>query len=262
MQVRASTQADGHRYPAPLILPVEKEDAGPISVFSFEATAWSPMGAFFHPSPADRAKAVHDLEAGLLASLDDPAHFMVMKAVDPETGELASYAIWERISHRDRRTAPDAAREEGEVEKLSGALSPPGPKKDEEKKAGEAENPDDPHRSLGAYISAETTRFRDAWAVGMDYIELRGLATAPQFQRRGYATALMEWGHRWTDGEGRVGFLVGSPMARPLYASLGWHEVGQIIVDMREWVPGARAGDRGWGTWKLYHMIRLPRAVT
>lgn len=262
MQVRASPRADGHRYPPPLILPVGKEDAGPISVFSFEATAWSPMGAFFHPSPADRAKAVQDLEAGLLASLEDPARFTMMKAVDTETGELASYATWEHISHRGRRIAPDAARKEGDVEELPGVLSPPATKKDEEKKAEEGEEPSDPRRRLGAHVGAETARFRDAWAAGLDYVELRGLATAPRFQRRGYATALLEWGHRRADAEGRVGFLLGSPAARLLYAGLGWHEVGQIVVDMREWAPEARAGDRGWGTWKLYHMIRLPRAVT
>ncbi|KAJ4401373.1 hypothetical protein N0V82_010872 [Gnomoniopsis sp. IMI 355080] len=262
MQTKASPPADRHRYPPPLILPVKREDVGPIAIFSFEATSWSPMGSFFNQSPDDGAKAVQNLEATLMAALEDPDRFTVMKAVDPDTGELASYATWERNSHDRGRKDVDIeakiikAEHEGKKHESNNDQNPA-----EAAEKEESANVD-PRRRFGTHVAAETARFRDAWAAGMDYVEMRGMATAPRFQRRGYATALLDWGHRRElDAERRVGFLVGSPVARPLYASHGWHEVGQIVVDMCEFVPGAKAGDRGWGMWKLYHMIRLPRAV-
>lgn len=255
MQTKASPPADGHhRYPPPLILPVEKQDVGPIAIFSSAATSWSPMGGFFYQSPNDSAKAMQDLEAMLLAALEDPDRFTVMKAVDPDTGELASYATWERVRRRQAAIEPKTTKAEQQEQ----AQSPPAAEEEENSRAID----DDPRRRFGTHVAAETARFRDAWASGMDYVEMKGLATAPRFQRRGYATALLEWGHgRELDAERRVGFLVGSPVARPLYERCGWREVAQIVVDLCEFVPGAEAGDRGWGTWKLYHMIRLPRAV-
>jgi ribosomal protein S18 acetylase RimI-like enzyme len=247
------TKDGGHRYPPPLILPIEKEDAYPMSIFAYEAVAPSPLQAYFNPTPSDRAHAVKSLECMFLESLSDPT-LTLMKAVDPETEEVASYAIWEHVLCFGSGQAKEA---EGRIEqkwKAAGLklhlMSLSSGYEDKEK------------RDLKAFIGAETTRFMDSWAKDMNYIELQALGTAPRFQRRGYASALVKWGYERADAESRVSFLLGSPNARSLYVSLGWKEVGQIVADMREWAENAEGGDLGWGIWKAYHMIRLPRAVS
>jgi len=241
----------GHRYLLPLILPVKKEDAHLISIFAFEATASSPLQSYFYPSPSDRASAIKSLENMLVATLSNPA-FTLMKAVDPETGEVAAYAVWERVI----RSGSSQGREEQGLQerKWGGGMKLHLMSLTSGNELGEK-------KSIGAFVGAETAKFMDSWAKDMNYIELQGLATSPRFQRRGYATALLKWGHERADAEGQVSFLLGSPVGRYLYASLGWKEVGQVVVDMMEWMEGAERGDLGWGVWKLYHMIRLPRAA-
>lgn len=240
----------GHRYPPPLLLPVEKIDAHSISVFAFEATAASPMQSYFYPSPSDRTRAIKALEEVLLTTLSNPA-FTLMKAVDPETKQVASYAVWEDIA-----SSKSSVRVEGEgMGGLGGMLNlhtMPLTTRTEESGQG---------NSIGDFIASERAKFKESWANDVTYIELQALATSPRFQRRGYASALLAWGHKRADAESKVSFLLGSPIGRYLYASLGWKEVGQIVIDMTEWMEGAGRGDLGWGVWKLYHMIMLPRAV-
>jgi GNAT superfamily N-acetyltransferase len=241
----------GHCYPPPIILPIEKEDAHPISVFAFAATSSGPLQAYFNPSPADKEKAIKSLERVIQETLCNPA-FMPMKAVDPRTGEIASYAVWERVSCSSSVQSREGPGAEGNRWRggTSFHLLTLMPEKQEEE-----------GRSIGAYVGAEKAKFMESWAKDMNYIELQGLATAPRFQRRGYATALLKLGHDRIDADGQVSFLLGSPVGRYLYASMGWKEIGEIIVDMKDWMEGAERGDLGWGIWKVYHMIRLPKAI-
>jgi len=210
-----------------------------------EAEASSALTAHLCPTPCDRTKAIKNMETHLLAVLDDPA-WMAMKAVDPETGEVASYAVWKRVVSSE---SCEARARNWELAGMNFQLMSPSPSTRNERKEG---------KSIMEFITAERVKFMDDWARDMSYVELIGLATSVRFQRRGYATALLEWGHQRADEERRVSFLMGTPVGRYLYASKGWKEVGEIKVDLNE---GGERGDTGWGVYKFYHMIRLPRVA-
>jgi len=185
-----------------------------------------------------------------VAKLSDPA-FMLMKIVDPETGEVASYAAWERVI----ASGSSQGKEEQELQehKWVGGMMLQFMSLPSGSELGEKEN-------IALFIRSEMAKFMDSWAKDMNYILLQSIATAPRFQRRGHATALLKWGHEKADEKGQVSFLTASPVGRYLYDNQGWKEVGQIVLDIRKWIEGAERGDLGWGVWKYYNMIRLPRA--
>jgi GNAT superfamily N-acetyltransferase len=231
-----------------LVLPVKREDAHEISIFLVEAEATAPLSGIFYPSPGDRKRAEKNVENRILMLLHDPT-WMLLKVLDQETGEAASFAGWQRV----------APRQGGEEEHQNERVWVAGMNRD---LVANLQSSAEERKDLTKYLLEEQAQFMSSWAKDMNYIELQILATAPRFQRRGYASALLNWGHNKADAERQVCFLLGSPAGRPLYAALGWKEVGQIVADMREWVPGGDRGDLGLGTWRLYHMIRLPKAVS
>ncbi|KAL3418140.1 GNAT family [Phlyctema vagabunda] len=232
----------GHRYPPPSILPVKKQDVHAIAVFNFEASATSPLQSYLYPTSSDRASAIQGLEDILLVALSDPA-YTVLKAVDPETGEAASYAVWQHFTHSESHS-PRGGETGLDLDSLM--LGNYG-------RGGE--------KNVREFVRAEKAHFMNSWAAEMNFVELQAIATSTRFQRRGYASALLNWGHQKADELGQVSFLLGSPVGRYLYASKGWKEVAHIVVDMKDWVEGGQRGDLGWGVWKLYHMIRLPKVA-
>lgn len=54
-------------------------------------------------------------------------------------------------------------------------------------------------------------------------------------------------------------FLQGSPYAHKLYVAMGWKDVGFLDVDLKEWAPEAKEGERGWGNYRFWYMLRLPK---
>ena len=113
---------------------------------------------------------------------------------------------------------------------------------------------------ISKFISDQIQKFVDDWETGVKHIELELLMTDPAFQRRGIGTALLRWGHELADREAVPCFLCASPFGYPLYKSLGWKHVAKpIVVDLKEFVQFAENGDMGWGVYKMYFMLRLPR---
>jgi GNAT superfamily N-acetyltransferase len=74
------------------------------------------------------------------------------------------------------------------------------------------------------------------------YYELYNLATSPEYQRRGIASRLLSYGLEKADREGVKVFLSASPMGAPVYAKLGFVEVGKLSVELEEF--GGREGER------------------
>ena len=56
-------------------------------------------------------------------------------------------------------------------------------------------------------------------------------------------------------------FLQGSPVGYPLYKKHGFEIVNHLDVDLREWAPGAKRNDKGYGNHRFRYMLRLPRAL-
>lgn len=56
----------------------------------------------------------------------------------------------------------------------------------------------------------------------MGEIVLEVLATHPEFQKKGVASRLLEWGCEKMDREGAEGYLDSSVMGKPVYEKFGW----------------------------------------
>jgi GNAT superfamily N-acetyltransferase len=85
--------------------------------------------------------------------------------------------------------------------------------------------------------------FRDALSKGRpsffevygdDQIWLQSLGTHPDYMRRGFGSALVQWGIQVAKEDHLVVSLVASPMGALLYAHLGFQTLGQIVVQAPE----------------------------
>lgn len=88
----------------------------------------------------------------------------------------------------------------------------------------------DPVR-LKAFIAAEaetrkkyfTSRCPELW-----YMQL--LVTHRDFRRHGAASALVQWGAAQADAEHVWCGTESSPMGKPVYESVGFHEIGRMVI--------------------------------
>jgi GNAT superfamily N-acetyltransferase len=81
-------------------------------------------------------------------------------------------------------------------------------------------------------------------------IDLHRIAVHPDYQRRGIARQLLQWGLDLADSEALVSYLNGRPHARLLYENAGFTAVG--LVPMQ--VPGLEVAD-------MIVMTRQPQQV-
>ncbi|PMD41234.1 hypothetical protein L207DRAFT_511149 [Hyaloscypha variabilis F] len=110
---------------------------------------------------------------------------------------------------------------------------------------------------LQEYITAQNEVIEKTWLKGVKHIELMVLMTDPAWQGKGIGTGILRWGI--AAQENVPLFLGASPAGYPLYNSLGWNVVAEVVIDLKEWVAGAGGGDMGWGVYKSRFMLRLPR---
>lgn len=85
-----------------------------------------------------------------------------------------------------------------------------------------------------------------------EYIELDGLHTLPEHERKGAGTALLEWGIQLADSEGLSIRLLSTPPGFALYKKFGFVELGQTTFDLARW--------GGEGDFTYYLMSREPKA--
>lgn len=87
---------------------------------------------------------------------------------------------------------------------------------------------------------------------GYNQIHLQILGTHPDYQRRGYGTALCEWGMRRAKQDQVAVSLLASPMGYKLYLALGFEDFGTVPVQVdgeeekielrpMSWVPEMRS---------------------
>ncbi|KAK5119168.1 hypothetical protein LTR85_007782 [Meristemomyces frigidus] len=70
---------------------------------------------------------------------------------------------------------------------------------------------------------------------GRPYVYLHILATHPQHHRRGVGAMHLKWGFEKADELGLPVYLESSPMGRPLYARMGFEEVGWSPINAELW---------------------------
>lgn len=155
--------------------------------------------------------------------MDNP-EVIIMKAVDVETNEIAACALWQLCGYgTDTKDTPYIG--------AAGMIL--------------LENSKNERSSLGDYIKDNINEYRTSWFQKTKYLYVAALFTDPRFQRRGYATALMNYGHSRADQDKVPAVLIATPVGHPLYLSLGWKEIPTgLKVDLRKFVPYADKGDR------------------
>ena len=61
---------------------------------------------------------------------------------------------------------------------------------------------------------------------------LRALHTLPEYQGKGCGSALLQWGLKQIDVDGRRVFLEATPQGHSLYAKHGWKDVNEMVFDL------------------------------
>lgn len=237
--------ASGPRYPPPIIVPAVRADVPELVRIMFDAKAPDLLSFFFLSNGGDLEDQIKKTTSMFNKSLDDPQQ-MVMKALDADTQEITACSVWnfknfeaERYAESERRSAAQFMAGHPLPISLEGKSAP---------------------HPLEKYLLEKFNAFQDAWMKETKNFYLGLLMTDPKFQRRGIGTALLNWGHEIADKKGLPSFLVATPVGHPLYLSVGWKEVAEpITIDFREFVPGARSGDKGWGIYQYYFHLRLPK---
>jgi GNAT superfamily N-acetyltransferase len=178
---------------------------------------------------------------------------IVMKAVDlKDESIITGFGVWEKKNylHQEGHAGVELAGGEKRVGKESrGAMM-----------GGMWICSEDEKRTpLEEYIAAQQAAIERTWTKGIKRIELMALMTDPAFQGRGIGSALLKFGHVLATQENVPSFLGATPSGYQLYKNMGWNVVAEVVVDLKEWVEGARDGDMGWGVYRGRSMLRLPR---
>jgi len=219
----------------PKLLRAERADIPDIIRVVMTAEKRNPLHILLSPSDKN---VIEDWTTLLNLIIDHP-QFLIMKAIDVETSEIAACAIWQFKNYEleDTKSHPQYLAAAGMML---------------------LDDSKDDKPTLGQYVNDSINEFLKSWSK-TKFLYVAVLMTDPRFQRRGYGTALMKYGHSRADQDNVPAILVASPIGHPLYLSLGWRELSTgLEIDLRRWIPYADKGDQGWGVYRFYHMLRLP----
>ncbi|KAG4429455.1 hypothetical protein IFR05_015066 [Cadophora sp. M221] len=259
MRSKPQSQHQTHTtYPAPLILPAKREDIPRLVEIYILAEKRDLLTIFEN---ADNSLITKWLIKLLDEQFDAP-ELRFMKAVDRETGEITALAFWwlrgwgleKKVEGKDAASGEIGYERKGERRFF---LPPLLGSRNTGLDVVKEEHISSP---LQKHIADEFAAFEDSWIVGTKCMNLSLLMTDPKYQRRGIGTALLKWGHERADREGVPCFLIASPAGHPLYVHVGWKVIGEPMqVDLKNWAEYAAGGDMGWGTYRFYYMLRLPK---
>lgn len=237
------------RFPPPIIKFAERDDI-PELVRVWLAAERTNLLMFYHfPTEESRSEYAKEVIKQFEENFDKP-HLLVLKAVDPETKQITAMAVWQKRGYRFSPQSDDIFAAGGIV--LNGTLTT----------SSDDVFLNSATQSLENYIQTQFEQFLASWSRDSKHLYLALLMTDPNFQRRGIGTAMLEWGHKYTDEAGIPAFLIASPVGHPLYQHVGWKDVDTPLqIDMSQWAAGAQGGDMGWGVYKYYYMLRMPKTA-
>lgn len=260
------------RYPAPIILPAERIDIPELVRVVVDAQRSSVLNFYAYPTEEDKAKAAALLTKILEDNWGAP-HLLIIKALDPDTKVITAMAIWQLKGYSKEELAANPTKNPSWLSdsyQLSDKLRFHDPPCGVMLAAGmllqntkvNSQNEGKSPKDIEKYVGSQMRAFFDSWTDPTKHIYLAFLMTDPRFQRRGIGTAMLDWGHRRADKDEVPSFLVASPFGHGLYLKVGWKDVETPIeLDLKDWVPDAQNGDMGWGTYKFYYMIRMPKSA-
>ncbi|KAK0508307.1 hypothetical protein JMJ35_009391 [Cladonia borealis] len=164
-----------------------------------------------------------------------------VKVVNKKTGVLAAWASWNtptdaQIRERDEKAAAKIA--------------------DSEEGKGKGEL--DIFPAISNYVQADIDRWHGQCTSGKRHMLCEALFTEPSFQRQGMGSALVKYGSQLADQANLLIFLQASAIGYPIYAKHGSETDQYLDVDLREWVPGGKSNDKGYGNYRYRYMLRLP----
>ena len=186
------------------------------------------------PDPAQHVEKV----IGMLTEQIPDLSWLVMKAVEPNTDSIRGWASWLRSGYQDTEEEEKAPYS---VDNSSPAL--------------ETESSDD----LGSYMSAQQKRILGQLMSGKKCLKLNSFFVDPHFQKKGIGTILLKWGSDLADNDHVPCYLASTPSAYHVYCANAFTAREWLDIDLREWGPGGKDGNRGWGNYRLWFMERLPR---
>jgi GNAT superfamily N-acetyltransferase len=169
------------RYPPPIILPSERHDIPELVRIYLDAESSNLLHNLVLPS---RKKAARELIKVLDDNFDNP-QLRLMKAVDPESGDITAMAAWQLKGYAPEELEglrPDAVSKVFPPLQLNGGIF-----------HGKVEGKPPP--GLGQYVNDQMTSFLDDWTRDLKHLYLALLMTDPRYQRRGIGTAMLKWGH-------------------------------------------------------------------
>ena len=67
---------------------------------------------------------------------------------------------------------------------------------------------------------------------------LRAIATLPEYQGKGCASALLQSGLEKIDSEGAKTWLEATPQGQPVYTKFGWQVIDEIVFDLEKYNCG------------------------
>ncbi|KAK3940278.1 hypothetical protein QBC46DRAFT_364202 [Diplogelasinospora grovesii] len=142
---------------------------------------------------------------------------------DGNNTSIVSFAIWDVSYVNKRRYGP--------------GYKPQDPVTEVEKRGGSTRR-DANHAHFDAFWKQQIQAYKRHFApIGPEQLHLQVLATLPEFQRRGHASALCRWGMEEIQREGLKDISVmASPMGYALYTHLGFETVAKFYIQ----VPGEK----------------------
>ena len=229
------------------LLPAEPADIPALARLHVAAGGVDVATRIMFPNDREFEKAIVDMLRGQVSC----PGWLVMKAIDLRTGQLMGWAAWQQVHYYPQIDATTQQEIEANVEEI-GLQDADG--------AGSALEKAklDLTPGLQAYLRSHSHGARSSWMGERKFMFLNSLMTEPRYQRKGVGTALVEWGNAMADADIVPSFLRGSPFAYKVYLRCGWKVVEKFDVDLREWAPGGKRDDMGYGNYSYYYMIRLP----
>jgi len=217
-----------NKEPAFKLLPAERSDIPRLA--EINVTACLPDIAFslYFPTPQELEKAVTD---ALEVQFGDPT-WLHIKAIDKATGAIGGWASWniltnEQIQERDEQIA-------------NGSDFAPG---------------------LSGHVARETDKLLGKHNWKQSYIRCKALFTDPSFQKQVIGKALVDYGNGVADRQHLPIFLQATPFGFPLYVKGGFEMVDELHIDLRDWAPGGKENDRGYGNYRFRFMRRTSRTL-
>jgi len=236
------------RYPPPIVLPAERPDIPELVRIYLDAESGNLL---YNLMMGSRKKFGRELIKIFEDNFDNP-QLLLMKAVDPDSGDITAMAAWQLQGYTPeelKSSRSDAASKVFPPLRLHAGVF-----------HGRIEGK--PLPGLGQYVNDQLISFLNDWTTDLKHLYLALLMTDPQYQRRGIGTAMLKWGHEKSDKDRVPAVLIASPVGHPLYLSMGWKEVSTPIqIELKDWVPYAKYGDQGWGMYKFYCHLRLPKTI-